>query len=68
MLDRRHFLLSGTATLMAAPAIAQSERRPDPLYNRAEVEVRPNFRPGTVHIDLGWKLLYFITGESTAIR
>jgi lipoprotein-anchoring transpeptidase ErfK/SrfK len=71
MFDRRRFLFSGSAAALMAPLAAPALARVanvDRVYERTEVSVKPGFRPGTIHIDLGWKLLYFITGPEQAIR
>lgn len=67
-LDRRTFLIGGTASLLAAPAIA-STPYVIPNHHKARiVRVKDGFKPGEIHVDPGQFALYFILEDGKAVR
>ncbi|MDT0681354.1 L,D-transpeptidase [Roseicyclus sp. F158] len=72
MIPRRHFLATAAAAATTLPAAARAATSqgftlPD-VYKAQVVEVLPEFRPGTLHVDVRNKVIYWITGERQAIR
>ncbi|RYH09063.1 L,D-transpeptidase [Tropicimonas sp. IMCC6043] len=71
MISRRAFF-AGLSTGLAAPGLARaatgSEFRLDKQFQPKIVKVRPQFQPGTIHVELGRYFLYFILEPERAIR
>ncbi|NDR58015.1 L,D-transpeptidase [Aliiruegeria sabulilitoris] len=71
MISRRVFLATATAGL-AAPGLALAKQKKefklDKQFEPKLVKVRPEFAPGTIHIELGRYYLYYIAAPEQAIR
>ena len=68
-LTRRSLLTTGAAALFATPALAASPPYKIPAKHRSKiVRVRPNFKPGEIHVDPGQFALYFILEDNKAVR
>jgi len=71
MLDRRSFLLSAAAALLAVPEVASAAPRKrfrlDPRFEAQSVPLR-GYSPGTVVVDPRGRFLYYVTAPGRAIR
>ncbi len=66
--NRRRFLTSGAAAMLAGPAFAAgTETLPAHMQPRV-VEIRARFAPYEIHVDPGQFALYWTLPDSTAIR
>ncbi len=72
MHTRRQFLSSaaavGTASILAAPAVAQTVVRIPREWLPTDVEIQAGLPTGMIHVDTPGRWLYLITGESAARR
>jgi lipoprotein-anchoring transpeptidase ErfK/SrfK len=68
-ITRRSFLITGTASLIAAPAIVRAQTYQIPPHHQAKtVRVRAKFAAGEIHVDPGQFALYWTLGDNKAIR
>ena len=66
MIDRRHFIATGLATL-AAPVVAQGFEVKE-KYKPTKVQISENYAPGQLLVLPRAHFLYFVTGPKEAVR
>lgn len=68
-LSRRNFILAGTASILAAPAVAATNPYVIPRHHQSRiVSIKASMKPGEIHVDPKQFALYWTLKDGKAIR